>query len=216
MSNSFNISVKPEIAAVEAKVDIVDTVVDSINSTGAGSIKYKCDFNTNRIADVKTVVDTINAKTYVQSLEFWSSPCQQTIKITDTPADKNFNNIVVIGVPGTATLLYVELLLNVPLFVNTYGNTINQFTASQKLRVKKSTGSWDTDDLDGINFSSGDVYLRLGQQSLGGQLFHGDADVKSEVDADGTYNVQLEDSKCTGDAIYLNSAQVGLRFFFTT
>lgn len=54
MSNTFNISVAPEIAALEAKVDIVDTEVDAIRATDIPGIDAKVDI-------VDTEVDSIRA-----------------------------------------------------------------------------------------------------------------------------------------------------------
>lgn len=54
MSNSFNISVAPEIAALEAKVDIIDTVVDSIRSADFPATDAL-------VTTVDTVVDSLLA-----------------------------------------------------------------------------------------------------------------------------------------------------------
>jgi len=56
MSNNFNISVAPEIAALEAKVDIIDTEVDTIRSTDIPATDAL-------ITAVDTVVDSIKIKT---------------------------------------------------------------------------------------------------------------------------------------------------------
>ena len=56
MSNSFNISVHPEIAALDAKIDIVDTVVDAIRATDVPALDAKID-------TIDTVVDAIKVKT---------------------------------------------------------------------------------------------------------------------------------------------------------
>ena len=55
MSNSFNISVKPEIAALEAKVDIVDTEVDTIRATDLPTIKTGVDANTSKLNSIINV-----------------------------------------------------------------------------------------------------------------------------------------------------------------
>ena len=70
MANLFNISVKPEIAALESKVDIVDTVVDAIRSTDVPNIQTNINDNETKIdtidsevGTIDTVVDAIKAKT---------------------------------------------------------------------------------------------------------------------------------------------------------
>ncbi|MBA7542017.1 hypothetical protein ES705_34333 [subsurface metagenome] len=52
MSNSFNISVKPEIAALETKVDTIDTIVDLIRGTDVPALDSK-------LSVIDTVVDQI-------------------------------------------------------------------------------------------------------------------------------------------------------------
>ncbi|MBA7522311.1 hypothetical protein ES705_14429 [subsurface metagenome] len=54
MGNSFNISVKPEIAALEAKIDIIDTEVDAIRATDLPAIDVLID-------TIDTEVDAIRA-----------------------------------------------------------------------------------------------------------------------------------------------------------
>lgn len=52
MSNSFNISVIPEIAAVDAKIDIIDTIVDDIRDVDLPA-------HDTKLTTVDTVVDNI-------------------------------------------------------------------------------------------------------------------------------------------------------------
>lgn len=49
MSNFFGMSVKPEIAALEAKVDIIDTEVDYIRSTDVANIQTNINANETKI-----------------------------------------------------------------------------------------------------------------------------------------------------------------------
>ena len=63
MSNSFNISFVPEIAAVGALVSTVDTVVDAIRATDVPNIQTNIDANETKIDTVDTVVDAIKVKT---------------------------------------------------------------------------------------------------------------------------------------------------------
>ena len=61
MSNSFNISVKPEIAALETKIDTVDTVVDNIRSTDVPNIQTNINVNETKIDIIDAIVDYIQA-----------------------------------------------------------------------------------------------------------------------------------------------------------
>ena len=77
MSNSFNIDVKPEISAVSAKVDIVDTVVDLIRSTDVPVI-------TGKVDTVDTVVDSL-----LLDLKFIVSPSNTEILASNTQRSVN-------------------------------------------------------------------------------------------------------------------------------
>jgi len=57
MSNSFNISVKPEIAALETKVDTIDTEVDAIRAEDVLNIRIDLNTNETKIEANKTVID---------------------------------------------------------------------------------------------------------------------------------------------------------------
>ncbi|MQY77945.1 MAG: hypothetical protein GH151_01925, partial [Bacteroidetes bacterium] len=85
MANTFNISVKPEIAALETKVDTIDTVVDAIrgtdvvnlaslianNATDIGLIRTEdvvgldalLDINTAHLVTIDSLADAIKLKT---------------------------------------------------------------------------------------------------------------------------------------------------------
>ena len=79
MSNSFNISVKPEIAALEAKVDIIDTEVDTIRATDLPGIDTKVD-------TIDTVVDAVRA-TDVPNIQTDIAANETKIDAIDTVVD---------------------------------------------------------------------------------------------------------------------------------
>lgn len=79
MSNTFNISVKPEIAALEAKVDIIDTEVDAIRATDLPDIETLID-------TVDTVVDLIRSAD-VPGLTSEIDDNEAKIDIIDTNVD---------------------------------------------------------------------------------------------------------------------------------
>ncbi len=59
MGNSFNISVKPEIAAAVVKIDAIDAVVDLIRGTDVVNIQANIDDNETLITTIDSVVDNI-------------------------------------------------------------------------------------------------------------------------------------------------------------
>lgn len=63
MSNSFNISVAPEIAALESKVDTIDTEVDAIRAVDLPAIDTLIDTVDTEVGVIDGIVDTIKLKT---------------------------------------------------------------------------------------------------------------------------------------------------------
>ncbi|MBA7700158.1 hypothetical protein ES703_108867 [subsurface metagenome] len=63
MSNSFNISVKPEIAALEAKIDIIDTEVGLIHTSDLPDIAAQIVTVDTEIGVIDGIVDAIKIKT---------------------------------------------------------------------------------------------------------------------------------------------------------
>jgi len=70
MGNSFNISVAPEIAAVQTVVDGNSVILTDIHDTDLPAIVTEIDANETKIDANKTVVDAIQAKTDIISLGF--------------------------------------------------------------------------------------------------------------------------------------------------
>ena len=63
MSNSFNISVAPEIAALDAKIDILDTEVDAIRSLNLPAILTLIGTVDTEVGVIDGIVDAIKVKT---------------------------------------------------------------------------------------------------------------------------------------------------------
>lgn len=85
MANSFNISVKPEIAAVSALVTTVDGVVDLIRSDDVPAIKSNTNANETKIDANKTVLDLIHGTDVVN--------IQTNIDSNETKIDDNKTSI---------------------------------------------------------------------------------------------------------------------------
>lgn len=60
MGNSFNTSLAPEIAALDAKVVIVDSVADAIRATDVPNIQTNINANETKIDANKAVIDNIH------------------------------------------------------------------------------------------------------------------------------------------------------------
>lgn len=59
MANSFNISVKPEIAAAVVKIDAIDTVVDAIRATDVPGINTNINANETKIDTIDTMLNLV-------------------------------------------------------------------------------------------------------------------------------------------------------------
>lgn len=207
MANTFNISVKPEIAAVQTVVNANSTAIGLIRS--ADVVNIQTNINTN-----KTKIDVlIDRAKPVSIMEFWSTPDGNTLTLTDTPADKNLPNIIVSNLPSDITILWAELMFTYTNMYNYYAGN-NKMNTNQKMRIKKSTGTWDTDDIDGISFEQYDFSIFTSNGFCAGALVHGDADIKTVVDGNATYNIQLEDGAAEQVDLRLLTPQVGIKIWF--
>ncbi len=81
MANTFNISVKPEIAALEAKVDIVDAIVDAIRAVDVPLlIAYLTDIDA--VVDAIRGTDVVNLSSAIAN----NSTAIGLIRTEDVPA----------------------------------------------------------------------------------------------------------------------------------
>ncbi|MBA7580771.1 hypothetical protein ES708_22665 [subsurface metagenome] len=147
------------------------------------------------------------------------------ITVDAAAADLTFPSVVVSGLPATATLTRVVVILTIRAIENldAAANYIDE--ASKTLRVMKSDGAWGTDDVVGITFDQNSLYC-AGSTKEAGPTIIGSHDVKGEVDGDATYifvSMQTEPAGDTpradaisalADSLELYDIQVGLRVFY--
>lgn len=149
----------------------------------------------------------------VYFMDFWGLLKGKHINFPAAATDRDIGDIVVSGLPTDCTIIRVEVMLCFAAMRNGRAD-VNALGGTQQLRIKKSTGTWDVDDLDGIYFLANDLYMLEASSQAGGACLHGNADVKAEVDGNATYNVQLEDAKAVAADMSLYNAHAGLRVFF--
>lgn len=151
-------------------------------------------------------------------MDFWSAP-EDKLTVTDTAADEVFPDIEVSGLPSGHTLKRVVLIMTCRAIEedSASDNYIN--AASKTLRIMKDSGAWGTNDVVGITFSNASLYCKASSKETGPVII-GAHDVKGEVDGNGTYHVQSNQTN-RSDAIvvlaasmYLYDVQVGVRVFF--
>ncbi|MQY80504.1 MAG: hypothetical protein GH151_15185 [Bacteroidetes bacterium] len=171
MSNSFNISVIPEIAALEAKIDTIDTVVDNIRAVDVVNLSSAIANNAvdigvihnTDIPDLSTIVTNIGVAvvaidTVVDDIQAKTDTIPQKIRGTMKTAHLS-----------TTSAAYVEVL-NVTGQGILYGISVNVADAADKIRFKitidgiasEGTHTGDTDInslVSCITSASGDFYF---------------------------------------------------------
>jgi len=156
-------------------------------------------------------------RTYI---DYWSD-VQDNIEIDGAAADLDFPNVVIAGLPAGLTIARVVAMLKYSARKDSSAaeNYIDQ--ASKTIRVKKSSGSWGTDDVVAIDFDQYEMRTAKSAKE-GGDLIVGDNDVKSEVDGDATYNFRSEQTNrsdaisALADHLTLYDVQMGIRVYFAT
>jgi len=147
--------------------------------------------------------------------DFWSD-VDDKIEIDGAAADLDFPSVVVSGLPAGFTLVRVTAMLKYSHRKDTSAADNYMDQASKTIRVKKSTGSWGTDDVVAIDMPQNSLYTTKSTKE-GGDLIVGDNDVKSEVDGDATYNFRSEQTNrsdaisALADHLELYDVQMGIR-----
>ena len=155
--------------------------------------------------------------------DFWSA-IDNKITVANAAADLTFPSIVIEGLASGITITRVVLMLIIRAVKDTSGAANYIEGANKTLRVKKSTGSWGTDDLVGITFDQNSLYVDASTKEAGPAII-GSHDVKAEVDGDATYNIMSVETlpvespradamDAKGDNLELYDVQVGLRVYF--
>lgn len=143
------------------------------------------------------------------------SGLEHLIQIDGAAADLDFPDVVIANLPDGAVIdrVLAYLWFRAIKDTSTAANYID--AASKTLRVKKSTGSWGTDDLVAITFDNSSLYVAASTKE-GGTLIMGSANLASEVDGNATYNFRSEQTNradaisALADHIELYDVQTGL------
>ena len=142
----------------------------------------------------------------VNKTTFWSD-VDDIVTLDSTAGDETLPNVVLPNITGTIVRVYGGMVIAKVKDTSSSPNAVN---VAQKIRVKKSTGAWDVDDLDIINIVDNSLYCDA-DETRGGVAWLGNYDVAAEVDAfNATYNVQWEDADVDGDSMELYDIQTFL------
>ena len=145
----------------------------------------------------------------IQSMDF-PSKLTITTTINTSAGDKTLGNIVVADIPAGAQLKRRTLLLVGRSITNTNGtrNDLN-LAGTEHIQLKKSGGTF----IDAIELTDG--MLSVDASTLEGSfVLFGDIDLTSEVDGNGTYEVQWEGADATLASLVIRDLYTVLRIYF--
>ena len=153
---------------------------------------------------------TVEATSY---MDFWSD-IDDLITLATNTTNVVTPNVVVSNVPATDTIIHVIGMLNYR-ELNDTSTAENAINGSFNLKVKKSSGSWGSDDVALINIVD-NTFRTAGSGTSKGQIIYGDNDVVGEVDANATYNFRFDGNAFVdGNNLLMRDVQVGLRVYFS-
>lgn len=206
-----------DVTAIKDKTDNLPADPSS-QTTVVSQIETSHTTTDGLVTTVDGKIDTLEDEIQkaVTWLDFWSDidnviDLQETLGAQDT----DLPNVVVSGLPSGIALVRVVAILKVRAIENTSASGANAIDGAQAIRVKLSTHTWGTHDLAAINLPD-NLWTVAASTRESGDVLIGDNDVKSEVSADGTYNLRFENALVDYDDLRLNDVMVGLRFYFTT
>ena len=149
----------------------------------------------------------------VYRMDFWSG-YEDLITITGTSSDITLPSVTVLGIPSGATFLRVLVMLKYRTLEDTSAVDNKLSTAgpvTPAVQVKETVSGSFTDAITLID----DMFQIAASTREGGDVLIGNTDVKSEVDANDTYALQLDDVLADGANLLLRDVQVGLRIEWT-
>ena len=159
-------------------------------------------------------VETDKIPRILCSMDFWGD-VDDVIDLTAASSDDALPDVVVAGLPSDVTLVRVVAMFMCRAIENMSASGANGINgAGQKIRIKKSTGTWGVDDVAAIDLVD-NMWLVAASTREMGDVVIGDNDVKSEVDENATYNLRFEDNIVDYDNLRLNDVKVGIRVYFT-
>ena len=142
-------------------------------------------------------------------MDFWSD-IDDSVTVNNVAADTALPDVTVSGLPAGATILRVVAMLMFRAVEDSSGGA-NQVNGAQMIEVRDDTpGTW-TDAIDIVD----NAFEVAANAKEGGTVIIGDRDIKSEVDADDTYNFQWDEAAVDAASMEFFDVQTGLRIYFT-
>lgn len=136
---------------------------------------------------------------------FWCTGSTASITVNNAATDVALLSVTISGLPSYANIERVRAMFKYRKVENTNAGD-NKLNGAQEIQVKETAaGSWT----DAINFLDDDIKVD-GSITDGGDVVIGSIDVKAEVDGNGTYDFQWDESSSDLDSLLFYSVQVGL------
>ncbi len=181
------------------------SVVGALNSAAAtGAVTT----NDLVMAYLKQLVT--NSLRVVHQMDFWSE-VDDLITIDATAGDETLPSVVVAEIPTGAVVLRVIAMIKIGAFEDTSAAENKLVLAgTEHIQIDKSGGTY----IDAIKLIAGQ-WLTGASAVRGGDVMIGNIDVASEVDANDTYEMKIENADVTGASLLLRDVQTGLRVYFT-
>lgn len=143
-------------------------------------------------------------------MDFWSE-IDNLVTVTSTAANQALPSIVVADVPTNATVKRVVMMLKFRAVEDTSGSENSLVLAgTEHIQIDKTGSTY----IDAIKLIAGMAKVAASARD-GGDVWIGDIDISSEVDANDTYETRWEGADCTGNNLLFHDLQVGVRVYFT-
>ncbi len=143
-----------------------------------------------------------------QIVKTFFSDVDDVIDLPAAATDTDLPDIVLPNITGTIDHVYVGIKAR--MIENISASGANAIQTAQNIRIKKSSGAWDTDDVIAINLIDNQWTVAASTRE-GGDVHVGDNDVVGEVDAfNATYNLRIDSANVDYDFLRLNDVQVFL------
>ncbi|KKL63930.1 hypothetical protein LCGC14_2170190 [marine sediment metagenome] len=165
------------------------------------------------LATIDTVVDGLNTLLgrAVYHMDFWSE-IDDLITLNATAANEALPSVVVAEIPAGAIILRVIAMIKIGEFEDTSGaeNSI-VLAGTEHIQVKETAGGAFTDAIKLLAAQ----WFTGASLHRGGDVLIGNIDIAGEVNANDTYDFQIENADVTAANLLLRDVQCGLRVYFT-
>ncbi len=197
---------------------VVPPADDSGNATLSDVAGNKADAAAaGAVSEVETLMAYLKQvvtmqKRAIHRLDFKSTTIDALITLNATAADEALPSVTVRNIPSGAVILEVVAWVSIGEFEDSSGAENSLVLAgTEHIQVKETaSGSF----VDAIKLVAAQ-WLTGASVTRSGNVYFGSIDIKAEVDANGTYEFQIENADVTAGNLLLRDVQCGLIVLFT-